>query len=30
MDLKYADWRKATRSTENGGNCVEVTVLEGL
>jgi hypothetical protein len=24
MDLNGADWRKATRSTGNGGNCVEV------
>ncbi|MEV0398735.1 DUF397 domain-containing protein [Actinoallomurus sp. NPDC050550] len=28
MDLSRAEWRKSTRSTENGGNCVEVTVLE--
>ncbi|GAA1532053.1 hypothetical protein GCM10009678_12980 [Actinomadura kijaniata] len=24
MDLKKAVWRKASRSTNNGGNCVEV------
>ncbi len=24
MDLSYAIWRKSSRSTGNGGNCVEV------
>jgi hypothetical protein len=24
MDLSRIEWRKATRSTNNGGNCVEV------
>lgn len=24
MDLNGGDWRKATYSTGNGGNCVEV------
>lgn len=24
MDLRNADWRKSTRSGQNGGNCVEV------
>ncbi|HUY48672.1 MAG TPA: DUF397 domain-containing protein [Streptosporangiaceae bacterium] len=24
MDLTYAEWRKASYSTGNGGNCVEV------
>ncbi|QFG21805.1 DUF397 domain-containing protein [Actinomadura sp. WMMB 499] len=24
MDLSNAAWRKANRSTENGGNCIEV------
>jgi Domain of unknown function (DUF397) len=28
MDLSSADWRKSRRSGGNGGNCVEVTVLE--
>jgi Domain of unknown function (DUF397) len=28
MDLSRVDWRKSTRSGENGGNCVEVTLLE--
>jgi hypothetical protein len=28
MDLSRAGWRKSTRSGENGGNCVEVTVVE--
>lgn len=30
MDLSRAEWRKATHSSENGGNCVEVTVLEDV
>jgi len=24
MDLTHAEWRKASYSTNNGGNCVEV------
>jgi hypothetical protein len=24
MDLSHADWRKASYSSNNGGNCVEV------
>ena len=24
MDLSHAEWRKASHSTGNGGNCVEV------
>jgi hypothetical protein len=27
MDLSRATWRKARRSGENGGNCVEMTRL---
>lgn len=27
MDLKNADWRKAKRSGENGGACVEVATV---
>ncbi|TDC95613.1 DUF397 domain-containing protein [Actinomadura sp. 7K507] len=27
MDLSNATWRKASRSGENGGNCVEMTGL---
>ncbi|WP_460342525.1 DUF397 domain-containing protein [Actinoallomurus acanthiterrae] len=30
MDLSRAGWRKSTRSGENGGNCVEVTVVKGV
>jgi hypothetical protein len=31
MDLSRAEWRKATYSSTNGGNCVEVaTNLPGL
>jgi hypothetical protein len=26
MDLNHYDWRKSTRSGQNGGNCVEVAV----
>jgi hypothetical protein len=29
MDLSGALWRKATRSTNNGGQCVEVAGLPG-
>ncbi|HZE34306.1 MAG TPA: DUF397 domain-containing protein [Actinoallomurus sp.] len=28
MDLNSYDWRKSTRSGENGGDCVEVAVAE--
>ena len=28
MDLSRAEWRTSTRSGENGGNCVEVTVIK--
>lgn len=28
MDLKDATWRKAERSSNNGGDCVEVAVTE--
>lgn len=28
MDLSKAEWRKATRSSENGGACIEVTIIE--
>jgi hypothetical protein len=28
MDLKDATWRKSTRSGSNGGECVEITVIE--
>ncbi|MCW2864906.1 MAG: hypothetical protein JWP48_6614 [Actinoallomurus sp.] len=27
MDLRDADRRKAKRSSENGGNCVKVSVI---
>ncbi|MGK5557518.1 DUF397 domain-containing protein [Actinomadura kijaniata] len=30
MDLKKAVWRKASRSTNNGGNCVEVASTPGI
>lgn len=29
MDLSNAVWRKASHSTDNGGNCVEVASLSG-
>ncbi|MCO5992747.1 DUF397 domain-containing protein [Actinoallomurus rhizosphaericola] len=29
MDLTDAQWRKSERSSDNGGDCVEVTVLDG-
>ncbi|MGI8336557.1 DUF397 domain-containing protein [Actinomadura scrupuli] len=29
MDLSNARWRKASRSTDNGGNCVEVAPVSG-
>jgi hypothetical protein len=28
MDLNSHDWRKSTRSGQNGGDCVEVAVAE--
>ena len=28
MDLNNHDWRKSSRSGQNGGNCVEVAVAE--
>ncbi|WP_406567748.1 DUF397 domain-containing protein [Actinoallomurus soli] len=28
MDLNSTDWRKSSRSGENGGNCVEVATLD--
>lgn len=28
-DLSLAAWRKSSRSTENGGQCVEVAAAEG-
>ncbi|MCO6008670.1 DUF397 domain-containing protein [Actinoallomurus purpureus] len=28
MDLDHTDWRKSRRSGTNGGNCVEVRVVE--
>jgi hypothetical protein len=28
MDLRDAGWRKSKRSSENGGNCVEVSAVE--
>ncbi|MFD0901769.1 DUF397 domain-containing protein [Actinomadura sediminis] len=31
MDVKNAKWRKSSRSTDNGGNCLEVANLaEGI
>ncbi|MFG2085207.1 MULTISPECIES: DUF397 domain-containing protein [unclassified Spirillospora] len=30
MDLSGVAWRKASRSTENGGNCVELAPVNGL
>lgn len=29
MDLTTANWRKSTRSGNNGGDCVEVAVVRG-
>ncbi|RFS86343.1 DUF397 domain-containing protein [Actinomadura spongiicola] len=29
MDLSTATWRKATRSGDDGGNCVEVASVPG-
>jgi Domain of unknown function (DUF397) len=28
MDLNNAAWRKSKRSSNNGGNCVEVVVID--
>jgi hypothetical protein len=28
MDVSNLDWRKSARSSENGGNCVEVVIIE--
>jgi hypothetical protein len=30
MDLSNARWRKSSRSTSNGGDCVEVAALHGV
>lgn len=30
MDLSNATWRKASRSGENGGNCVELADVAGV
>jgi len=30
MDLSNAIWRKASRSGENGGNCVELAAFPGM
>jgi hypothetical protein len=27
MDVANLDWRKSTRSAQNGGNCVEIAVV---
>lgn len=29
MDLSRAEWRKSTRSTDTGGDCVELAALPG-
>ncbi len=28
MDLSNAEWRKSARSGQNGGECVEITVID--
>jgi hypothetical protein len=28
MDIKNVEWRKASRSSSNGGNCVEISTRE--
>ena len=28
MDLADAEWRTSSRSSDNGGNCVEVAVVD--
>ncbi|MBC6459447.1 DUF397 domain-containing protein [Actinomadura sp. HBU206391] len=30
MDLSGLRWRKSSRSTDNGGNCVELAALPGM
>ena len=30
MDLKNAEWRKSKRSSDNGGACVEVVVVDNM
>ncbi|RAY12417.1 DUF397 domain-containing protein [Actinomadura craniellae] len=30
MDLSNLAWRKASRSSENGGNCIELAALPGM
>ncbi|NDU72322.1 DUF397 domain-containing protein [Actinomadura sp. DSM 109109] len=30
MDLSDLDWRKATKSGENGGACVEIASVRGV
>ena len=30
MDLRKARWRKAARSTNNGGHCVEIASTNGI
>ena len=30
MDLSNAQWRKASQSTDNGGNCVEISSLADI
>lgn len=29
MDVNDAQWRKSKRSSDNGGDCVEVTLIDG-
>ena len=28
MDLNNTEWRKSARSAQNGGNCVEIAVID--
>lgn len=28
MELNHAIWQKSSRSGDNGGDCVEVTIME--
>ncbi|TDC66948.1 DUF397 domain-containing protein [Actinomadura sp. GC306] len=30
MDLSTAAWRKSSRSSNNGGNCIEVARISGI
>ncbi|RKS79033.1 uncharacterized protein DUF397 [Actinomadura pelletieri DSM 43383] len=30
MDSSHATWRKASRSTSNGGECIEVASIPGV